>query len=238
MQCRGVGDQRPADRQHQACVASVVHVYRDAYNRPNRPGKNDTRRSIVAERYIEVEDLWTLWLSRTESTRRYRSCPTEPLRRGCCRSAFAGSPRPPVARPAITTICCRPWPRSGMDVRGLVLGGDRAARETDGRVEAFVQDGAGFAARLMAARRAIREADPDLETRPGRLALRDVRLPGARPDPALPLRRAFPRAVGGGSSRRRRRQRLGPLQEGHGNGGLPQRRPLRRPVGSLCAMFL
>ena len=43
-----------------------------------------------------------------------------------------------------------------MDVRGLVLGGDRAAQETDGRVHAFVQDGAGFPTRLLAARRAIR----------------------------------------------------------------------------------
>ena len=44
----------------------------------------------------------------------------------------------------------------GMDVRGLVLGGDRAAQETEGRVQAFAQDGAGMPARLLAARRAIR----------------------------------------------------------------------------------
>ncbi|MBK8176026.1 MAG: glycosyltransferase family 4 protein [Rhodospirillales bacterium] len=43
----------------------------------------------------------------------------------------------------------------GVDVRGLVIGSDAAARETGGRVRAFSEDSVSFAARMRAARRAI-----------------------------------------------------------------------------------
>jgi len=51
----------------------------------------------------------------------------------------------------------------GVDVRGLVLGSQAAARETDGRITAFADDGVPFLRRMRAVRRDVRRLTHELQ---------------------------------------------------------------------------